>query len=426
MDGIVLEALRLPDPVSRSNDTKPKGFPAYSPALLFLNGEFMRGAASSASGSLTGALGRSHSAVESELAPEILARRARQRRQMLDMVGVSYMIDAAILLIYAYAGATSFMVAPAYGACGLLSVAAYIAISEAKVNDRFRDHYFISQQTSISLGIMLLFIYLAPEVGCLFLCSIFLVFTFAALRSTPRQTIIGWTAAAVGLTVLFLLSDRPIGMPTGTPLERFATMLVFILVLGRGMVVGLFSSSLHESLYRRGIELKEAYKRIEELAELDELTGSLNRRSIMQTLDEEIARSRRSKTPCAVALIDLDWFKRINDRFGHPVGDEALRAFAITVFANIRSIDKFGRYGGEEFLLVLPETSDGAAMRTVDRLRAIVGALDWSAISQDMNVTMSAGVAMLRTDDTADSILARADQLLYQAKDLGRNRVVSA
>ncbi|MFX6027615.1 GGDEF domain-containing protein, partial [Acinetobacter baumannii] len=89
------------------------------------------------------------------------------------------------------------------------------------------------------------------------------------------------------------------------------------------------------------------------------------------------------------------------------------------MFANIRSIDKFGRYGGEEFLLILPETSDGAAFRAVDRLRAIVGALDWSAISQDMNVTMSAGLAMLHPDDTADSILARADQLLYQAKDLG-------
>lgn len=408
------------------DDTKPKGFPAYNPALHSLNGEFMRGATSSAPVSLIGGLDRKNSAVEIELSPEVLARRAKQRRQMLDMTGVSYMIDATILLIYAYAGATSFIVAPAYAACGLLSVAVYIAISEAKVNDRFRDHYFISQQTSISLAIMLLFLYFAPEVGCLFLCSIFLVFTFGALRSTPRQTIIGWTMAAVGLTVLFLLTDKPIGMPTGTPLERFATMLVFILVLGRGMIVGLFSSSLHESLYRRGIELKEAYKRIEELAELDELTGSLNRRCIMQTLDEEIARSRRSKVPCAVALIDLDWFKRINDRFGHPVGDEALRAFAITVFANIRSIDKFGRYGGEEFLLILPETSDGAALRTVDRLRGIVAALDWSAISQDMSVTMSAGLATLRPDDTADSILARADQLLYQAKDMGRNRVVAA
>lgn len=345
---------------------------------------------------------------------------------MLDMTGVSYMIDAAILLIYAYAGATSFAIPPAYAACGLLSVALYIAISEAKLNDRFRDHYFIVQQTSMSLAIMLVFIYVAPEVGGLFLCSIFLVYTFGALRSTPRQTIIGWTMAAVGLTVLFLLTDKPIGMPTGTPLERFATLLVFILVLGRGMVVGLFSSSLHESLYKRGIELKKAYQRIEELAELDELTGSLNRRCIMQTLDEEIVRARRSNVPCAVALIDLDWFKRINDRFGHPAGDEALRTFAITVFANIRSIDKFGRYGGEEFLLIVPETSDNAARRAVDRLRGIVAALDWSAISQDMSVTMSAGLTMLRADDTADSILARADQLLYQAKDMGRNRVVTA
>jgi diguanylate cyclase len=373
--------------------------------LHFHHGEFMRGATSSAPVSLIGGFDREHSAVEIELSPEILARRAKQRRQILDMTGVSYMIDAAILLIYAYAGATSFVIAPAYAACGLLSVAVYIAISEANLNDRFRDHYFISQQTTISLAIMLAFIYFAPEVGSLFLCSIFLVFTFGALRSTPRQTIIGWTMAAVGLTILFLLTDKPIGMPTGTPLERFATMLVFILVLGRGMVVGLFSSSLHESLYRRGIELKKAYQRIEELAEL---------------------RARRSNVPCAVALIDLDWFKRINDRFGHPAGDEALRAFAITVFANIRSIDKFGRYGGEEFLLILPETSDGAALRTVDRLRGIVAALDWSAISQDMSVTMSAGLATLRADDTADSILVRADQLLYQAKDMGRNRVVAA
>ncbi len=422
----MLGVSRFSDPASGSTDTKPKGFPAYSRTLHSLNGEFMRGATSSASGSLIGTLGRTHSAVEIELSPEILARRAKQRRQMLDVVGVSYMIDAAILLIYAYAGATSFMVASAYGACGLLSVAVYIAVSEANVNDRFRDHYFVLQQSSISLTIMLAFLYFAPEVGCLFLCSIFLVFTFAALRSTPWQTVIGWTMAAIGLTVIFLLTDQTIGMPTGTPLERFATMLVFILVLGRGMIVGLFSSSLHESLYRRGVELKKAYQRIEELAELDELTGSLNRRCIMQTLDEEIIRARRSNIPCAVALIDLDWFKRINDRFGHPAGDEALRAFSITVFANIRSIDKFGRYGGEEFLLILPETSDGAALRTVDRLRGIVAALDWSAISQDMSVTMSAGLATLRADDTADSILVRADQLLYEAKDMGRNQVVAA
>ena len=78
----------------------------------------------------------------------------------------------------------------------------------------------------------------------------------------------------------------------------------------------------------------------------------------MRMLDDEIARAHRIKTPCSIALIDLDWFKRINDAYGHPTGDEVLRTFAITVFANIRNIDRFGRYGGEEFLLVLPDTPE--------------------------------------------------------------------
>src|SRR5207253_9395550 len=107
----------------------------------------------------------------------------------------------------------------------------------------------------------------------------------------------------------------------------------------------------------------EAYKRIEDLAELDELTGSFNRRCIMRVLDEEIARSARSGTACSVALIDLDHFKRVNDTYGHPTGDEVLRTFSITMFANIRSIDRFGRYGGEEFLLVLPDMPDDGAAR---------------------------------------------------------------
>ena len=158
----------------------------------------------------------------------------------------------------------------------------------------------------------------------------------------------------------------------------------------------ILGSSLRKSLYKRGFELKEAYKRIEELAELDELTGSFNRRCIMRMLDDEIARAHRINTPCSIALIDLDWFKRINDAYGHPTGDEVLRTFAITVFANIRSIDRFGRYGGEEFLLVLPDTPHDAAARMLDRLRAIIAELDWSAFSPGMQVTISAGVATLK------------------------------
>src|SRR4029077_5021610 len=104
-------------------------------------------------------------------------------------------------------------------------------------------------------------------------------------------------------------------------------------------------------------------------------------------------------TPCSIALIDLDWFKRINDAHGHPTGDEVLRTFAIPVFANIRGIDKFGRYGGEEFLLVLPDMTDDGAARIADRLRAIIADLDWSAFSPGMQVTISAGVATLQSHE---------------------------
>jgi diguanylate cyclase (GGDEF)-like protein len=355
-----------------------------------------------------------------------LSRRAKQRRQIQALIGVSYVIDAYILLLYAHAGTIPVTIGPAFAACGLVSVACYIALSETGFTERFKDHYFVAPQAIASMAIMLAFTYIAPEVGVMFLCTLFVVFNFSSLRSTPWQTAIVWTAMALGLTGLFLLTDKPISMPHGTYVERFATMTVFALTIGRCMFLGIFSSSMRQTLYKSGVELKAANKRIEELAELDELTGSFNRRCIMRMLDDEIARANRSKTPCSIALIDLDWFKRVNDHYGHPTGDEVLRTFAITVFANIRDIDKFGRYGGEEFLLVLPDTPDDEAVRTLDRLREIVAGLDWSAFSPGMQVTISAGVAMLKPDETADTFLARADRALYAAKAQGRNRISSA
>jgi diguanylate cyclase (GGDEF)-like protein len=225
---------------------------------------------------------------------------------------------------------------------------------------------------------------------------------------------------------IFLLTHTPIGLPVATSLERFAAMASYVLTIGQCAFVGLYGSSLRKALYDRSSQLKEAYRRIEELAELDELTGAFNRRCIMRMLEEEIARSHRVGSPCSIALIDLDHFKRINDAYGHPTGDEVLRTFAITTFANIRTIDRFGRYGGEEFLLVLPDTSEESGARMLDRLRAIIAELDWGAFSHGMRVTISAGVATLRANETSDNFLARADHALYASKAKGRNRITSA
>jgi diguanylate cyclase (GGDEF)-like protein len=360
------------------------------------------------------------------LPSDVLQRRVKQRRQIQGMIAASYLIDALLLLLYAQAGTIPATIGLAFAVCGLVSVAGYLVLSETGFTERFRDHYCVVPQLVVSMVIMLAFTYVAPEVGVLFLCALFVVFNFGSLRSTPRQTAIVWTATALGLAGLFLLTDKPISMPHGSHLERFATTSVFVLTIGRCMFLGMFSSSMRQSLYESGLKLREAYRRIEELAELDELTGIFNRRCIMRMLGDEIARAHRSKAPCSIALIDLDWFKRVNDAYGHPIGDEVLRTFAITVFANIRNIDKFGRYGGEEFLLVLPDTPNDDAARILERLRAIIAELDWSAFSPGMQVTISAGIALLRPEESPDTFLARADNALYAAKARGRNRIVSA
>jgi diguanylate cyclase len=359
-------------------------------------------------------------------AAKALARRAKQRRQILAMIGVSYLVDAGILLLYSQAGTIPAVIGPAYAATGLTLTTLAILLSEFGFNDRFSDHYLIAPQSTVGMMVALAFTYIAPEAGGLFLCTLFIVFSFSSLRSTPRQTMMIWTAMTIGLAALFMLTDKPISIPHDSYLERLASMLVFVLTIGRSMFLGIFSSSMKQSLYQSGLKLKEAYKRIEELAELDELTGSFNRRCIMRMLDEEIARAGRSGSPCSIALIDLDWFKRINDAYGHPTGDEVLRTFAITMFANIRSNDRFGRYGGEEFLLVLPDMATDGAVRALDRLRAIIADLDWSAFSSGMKVTISAGVATLQPNETPDTFLMRADRALYAAKARGRDRITSA
>jgi diguanylate cyclase len=355
-----------------------------------------------------------------------LLRRVRQRRHTLAIQAFSYALGAAVLLIYAYAGTISLFVPAAFFLSGITLIGIFAVLSETQINDRFEDHFLTVYQLATHVVIQLGFLLAVPKIGYAFLNVLFLIFAVASLRMTSYQAMIAWTLTTLGVAPIFILTRIPIGMPLETMPERLAAALCFVMTIGQCAFVGLYGESLRKKLYRSSLKLKDAYRRIEELAELDELTGSYNRRCIMRMLDEEIARSRRIEAPCSVALIDLDWFKRINDTYGHPTGDEVLRTFAITTFANIRTIDRFGRYGGEEFLLVLPDTATDGAAQILERLREIIADLDWSAFSPGMRVTISAGVATLRPRETPDTFLARADSALYSAKAKGRNRIACA
>ena len=358
-------------------------------------------------------------------ASALFRQRAAKRRSTYIAQIVSMLFDAALLLLYAMAGTTSYRTPAIYLVVSLASGLTALLLSELHFNDRFKDHYLTVPQCIAATTVELVAIYYAPEIGFYFVCINFIILGFGALRMTAWQAAMAWTYAAVGLTVLFLMTDRPIAMPMSSWAERALALACFVTALGRCASTGLYGSSMREALYKRRNQLSEAYARIEELSQVDELTGALNRRTIMKCLDDEIARVRRGH-PAAVALIDLDHFKRINDTFGHLSGDEVLRTFALNLAANIRLTDRFGRYGGEEFLLVLPDTDMEVAQRLLDRLRLTIGGVDWNALAGGMRVSISAGLSPIGDNDSAEAVLARADRALYRAKDAGRNRVIAA
>ncbi len=156
----------------------------------------------------------------------------------------------------------------------------------------------------------------------------------------------------------------------------------------------------------------------------DPLTDTLNRRAILEELERELARSARTGAWLGVGVCDLDHFKRVNDVYGHQVGDEVLRGFVACVQKHIRKYDMLGRFGGEEFLLIAPESQDVVVEELFERARREVAENPMATRAGDIAITVSIGVAVSKGDLTADAVIARADAALYRAKAEGRNRVV--
>ena len=175
-----------------------------------------------------------------------------------------------------------------------------------------------------------------------------------------------------------------------------------------------------------GISLERAhlFQEVQSLAMTDPLTGLHNRRSLFELGKIEFSRANRMNRPICCMMLDLDNFKQINDNYGHPMGDQVLQEFATRCKRSIREIDLIGRYGGEEFVVFLPETDIETAMQVAERLRASIVETPMKVSDQEVNVTVSIGVS--RKDENTlelETLIARADQAMYIAKHKGRNRV---
>jgi diguanylate cyclase (GGDEF)-like protein len=205
----------------------------------------------------------------------------------------------------------------------------------------------------------------------------------------------------------------------GAAPERFLDVRISPLLDRRERYVGRLI------VWRDITDLKRAQTRLAELATIDELTQVYNRRHALELAGSELRRARRLDHPFAIVLADIDHFKEVNDRFGHPAGDQVLIAFARICRSNIRETDVFARFGGEEFIILMPETDADQAWHVTERLRAALAATCIPLGDEALTVRASFGIAVMENHhETLDAILQRADQALYTAKESGRNRIV--
>jgi diguanylate cyclase (GGDEF)-like protein len=179
-------------------------------------------------------------------------------------------------------------------------------------------------------------------------------------------------------------------------------------------------------LQRENLDLVMKNRILSEISHKDALTGLYNRFYVMEKIDSEMNRALRHGYPISVLMLDLDHFKRINDSYGHPVGDEVLKIVGQVLRDSCRVYDVAGRYGGEEFCIVLPETQVGNTTQVAERIRTRLATTPLSVGSTSIVVTASIGVAGMDSTEgvlSASTLVERADRALYSAKHLGRNRV---
>lgn len=172
-------------------------------------------------------------------------------------------------------------------------------------------------------------------------------------------------------------------------------------------------------------ERKQMEAELTRLATTDTLTGINNRRSFMGKADHEIKRAQRYGLAFAMIIMDIDFFKKINDKYGHQTGDLVLQKMAQAVNSALRESDIFGRIGGEEFSIILIETEQTTALLTAERIRSLIETLNINTGKDTIHITVSIGVSFFKEGDDISTLSKRSDEALYSAKRTGRNRVVS-
>jgi len=339
-------------------------------------------------------------------------------------IGVSYLIDSILLGLFALAGTIEGRIVGLYAAAGLGHVVLFSLIHWFADLERREDPQLITWQMGYAVLVQILGMSLVPQLAPVFIGTLYIVFAFGGLRIELRTALFFWFLAFVGVVIVLALPvHRSLGIVSPSRVEVVLLCLSFAMIALRTTLLGYYGTAMRMRLHQVNSALGRAKHDAELLAASDSLTGAMSRRAILPLIEKSVKRAARSGVPACVAMIDLDWFKSINDRFGHLAGDQVLRRVVERIRQCLRASDVIGRYGGEEFVLLLQGADQHAGTRLVERVRGAIAAADWSDIGPGLKVSVSCGIASVGAADTLDGVLERADKALYEAKRGGRDQL---
>jgi diguanylate cyclase len=356
----------------------------------------------------------------------LLGRHPLVRRHTLFSLGTGLFYSVSIGIMYhaASMGLYPAQVAHALALCMAITYGMFYALVRSGWSQRFADPVLTLPHAMVSeLLTIMAYVLIGDHRGNV-VVLMGQTIALSMFRLRPRQTLwLGfWTVAWLSAAQLGLVIYGVQGFGVERALSHFIVCSAGLLSLS---LVAKWISDMRVRIARQAHELQDTLTRAQALATTDMLTGLLNRRSMVEQLEAELARAARSAKPLCVALIDIDHFKRINDQHGHRTGDEVLRTFATRAQEELRQLDKLARWGGEEFLLLVPHADLAQAWVAIDRLCQRLASEPMGA-DADLRVTLSAGVAQWQEGETLECWLDRADKAMYEAKQQGRNRCVQA
>lgn len=357
---------------------------------------------------------------------EWLASRDPKTRIRLKRTGLAvldYGVSMLILFGFAAIQAIPFETAALLAVAACAVNAGFVLAIRSGWSRRFADPALTVAQVFTGCLISLGGLVLAPAVAHIFLIMVFVSLCYGSLYFSKRTYLAAWAFLTIGLGVVLFAAGPNMQIAVATAPEQLLTWLYCVAALARYLSINAAVSALRVNLKRKNEEMVDASAKLVELASRDELTGLWNRREFMRLLQDEARRCARSQQSFCVAIIDIDHFKAVNDEYGHLVGDAVLHELGQLLEFSRRATDAVGRFGGEEFTLLLQGARLSTATVALERTRNLVAQHDWSTIAPELQLTVSCGIAAWHPGDTLTVVMNRADEALYEAKHAGRNCV---